>query len=58
MKKYSTVTRKGQVTIPMVIRENLGNPPFIFPQEFVALLNKHDIQYLIKSFSWDFRLTG
>lgn len=24
MKKYSTVTRKGQVTIPMVIREKLG----------------------------------
>ncbi len=23
MKKYSTVTRKGQVTIPMVIREKL-----------------------------------
>ncbi len=24
MKKYSTVTRKGQVTIPMVIREKLN----------------------------------
>ena len=39
MKKYSTVTRKGQVTIPMVIREKLD---IAYGEKVEFAVNEHD----------------
>jgi len=39
MKKYSTVTRKGQVTIPMVIREKLD---IAYGEKVEFTVNEHD----------------
>jgi AbrB family looped-hinge helix DNA binding protein len=39
MKKYSTVTRKGQVTIPMVIREKLD---IDYGEKVEFVVNEHN----------------
>jgi len=39
MKKYSTVTRKGQVTIPVVIREKLD---IAYGEKVEFAVNEHD----------------
>jgi AbrB family looped-hinge helix DNA binding protein len=39
MKKYSTVTRKGQVTIPQVVREKLG---IAYGEKVEFSINEHD----------------